>query len=40
VEAGEPDRIERRIDIANNFPNLLKFEIDPQACHRRTIFPL
>ena len=35
-QSREPDRVERTIEIPDNCPHLLKFEIEDQACHRRT----
>jgi hypothetical protein len=32
----EPDRLERTVEIADNGPDLLKFEIDGQACRGRS----
>ena len=36
MQSREPDGFERTIEIADNGPDLLRFEIDGQACHRRT----
>ena len=36
MKSREPDRVERTIEIADNCPDLLKFEIDGHAFHRRT----
>jgi hypothetical protein len=38
MQSRERDRVERRIEIADNGPDLLEFEIDGQACQRRTPF--
>jgi hypothetical protein len=38
MQSGDPDRVERTIEIADNCSDLLKFEIDCQACHRGTPF--
>jgi hypothetical protein len=38
MKSREPDRVERTIEIADNRPDLLKFEIDGQTCHHTTPF--
>src|SRR5215831_13795261 len=37
-QSREPDRVEPTIDIADYYPDLIKFQVDGQACHRRTPF--